>query len=251
MFNIAKKHIGKRKHKLANNTKRTLIYILGASIIIFIITFIYVKKQNENYRNIKQEKDNYIVYTKYSQNTNNYAQNIPYINIKSNNIDLVNEDIDSFVFNFKGQNKCIISYEYDINGIILSVIVKVGDYSTEYSPQVYAKSYNINLDTLEVINNDVLLNFFGTDESEVSSIIESKFKLYYTDLVNQNYFSQEECNYDCFLKYRNVSNYLDNVNYYVKDGKLYVYKPFVTYSIYDEEEYFTEDSYKFLIAKED
>ena len=70
-------------------------------------------------------------------------------------------------------------------------------------------------------------------------------------MVNQNYFSQEECNYDCFLKYRNVSNYLDNVNYYVKDGKLYVYKPFVIYSIYDEEEYFTEDSYKFLIAKED
>ena len=40
MFNIAKKHIGKRKHKLANNTKRTLIYILGASIIIFIITLL-------------------------------------------------------------------------------------------------------------------------------------------------------------------------------------------------------------------
>ena len=251
MFNITKKHIRKGKYKLDNNTKRTLIYALGTTIIIFIITFIYVKKQNENYRNIKQEKNNYIVYTKYSQNINNYAQNIPYINIKSHNIDLVNEDIDLFLSNFKGKNKCIISYEYDINGIILSVIVKVGDYSTEYSPQAYAKSYNINLDTLEVINDSALLNFFGTNENEVSSIIESKFKSYYIDLVNQNYFSQEECNYACFLKYRNVNNYLDNVNYYVKNAKLYVYKPFVIYSIYDEEEYFTEDSFKFLIAKED
>ncbi len=255
MFEIENRHAPKNRktnkinNKLQENTKKSLIFAGAAAIIVFIISYIYITKQNENYNNIKEQKSNYIVYTKYTNNDSKFSQNIPYVNLKGNTAKLINSDIDLFVSEFKNQKKNIISYEYDISGIILSIIVKAGDYNTEYSPRVYARSYNINLNTLEAIDNKNLLSFFGIDETTVENLIENKFKYFYNDLLKNNYYVEEECNYKCFLKYREVDNYLDNISYYIKNGNLYAYRPFIIYSIFGEEEYFTEDSYKFLLVE--
>ena len=42
---------------------------------------------------------------------------------------------------------------------------------------------------------------------------------------------------------------MDDVSYYIENGNLVVYKPFVFYSIFGEEEYFKEDDFKFMIVK--
>ena len=41
---------------------------------------------------------------------------------------------------------------------------------------------------------------------------------------------------------------MDSVYYYIENGKLYAYRPFNIYSVYGEEEYFTDESYKIYIT---
>ena len=59
-----------------------------------------------------------------------------------------------------------------------------------------ANTYNINLSNQEVINNDSLLALFNTDYANVSGIIENRFKYYYQDIVNNEYYASDECDYN-------------------------------------------------------
>ena len=63
------------------------------------------------------------------------------------------------------------------------------------------------------------------------------------------YFDPKECNYSCFLKWRDVDNYLDNITYYVEKGNLIAFKPFVFESIFGEENYFKDSDFEILIKK--
>lgn len=248
--NIRKhKVVRRRKSNLSNDTKRILIICVTIFMVIFLISYIFVRKQNENYNNIKEDKNNYLVYTKYSKSSKKYPVHVPYINIKSPTVSKINEDIDLFTAEFIRSKKCVVLYEYDINGIILSLVVKVVDYNTEYAPQPYFRSYNINLTTLEAIDDHALLDFFQIDEVTVESLVENQFRYYYQELVKEQYYQATECSYECFLKYREVDNYLERLSYYVQNGDLIAYKPFVFYSIYGEEAYFKDDDFKFVLVQ--
>ena len=37
---------------------------------------------------------------------------------------------------FKDQDNCVISYQYNISGIVMSILLKAVDYNTEYAPRV-------------------------------------------------------------------------------------------------------------------
>ena len=243
------KKIKKRFNNLDDNSKRIVIIIGSIILITLVIILSSLSRSNENFKRIKQNKNNYLVYSKVEQDDNKYPKYVPYINIKGDIVEQVNQDIDNFVDNYVNSEKALITYEYNISGIILSVVVKVANYEKDYAPEVLYRSYIINLNTLKLISDQSLLDFFEINEKEVSTIIENKFKEYYTELVKEGYYIPEECNYECFLKYRNVSNYLDNVNYYVKNGDLIAYRPFVFYSIFGDEEYFKEEHFEFVLVK--
>lgn len=246
------KRVNKRKHiELDDSTKRVLI-IAGASfLVLLLIIIVFIQKSSENYNNIKVDKNNYLIYSKIEKPDKNYSKYVPYINIKSNAVVFANQDIDNFVSTYINSDKTMITYEYDINGVILSVVVKVMDFSNEYAPTVNFRTYNINLKTRQVLNDDEILTLFQTNTDTVSSSIRGVFEKYYNDLVNEGYYVQSECDYDCFLKYRDVYNYMDNVHYYIKDGDLIAYKPFVFYSILGDEEYFEAKDFEFLLAVSD
>ena len=244
------KWVNKEKHfRIDDSTKRVLI-IAGASfLVLLLIIIVIVQKSSENYNNIKIDKNNYLVYSKIEKPDNTYSKYVPYINIKSNAVIFANQEIDNFVSNYIDSPKALVTYEYNINGIILSVVVKVMDFNDEYAPVVDFRTYNINLKTRQVLSDDELLSLFQTNTDSVSSSIRGVFEKYYSDLVNEGYYVESECNYDCFLKYRDVYSYMDNVHYYIKDGNLIAYKPFVFYSILGDEEYFKAEDFEFLLAE--
>ena len=99
--------------------------------------------------------------------------------------------------------------------------------------------------TCKILKNEKDREIF---ENQVESIIESQFQDYYNEEVAEGYFSKEECNMSCFLTYRDMNGYMENINYFINNGKLYVYKPFQVYSIFGEEEYFKDTDFEFLIA---
>lgn len=241
----------KRKSKKINNSRIVIIFSIIVFLVVFMILFISQRKQNENYNSIKEDKNNYLVYTKYQKEGEVFSVYIPYINIDSKIVKEVNEDIDLFTSEFINSKKAMISYEYDINGIILSVIIKIVDYDTEYAPEPYFRTYNINLDTLELISDEALLEYFNISDTDVEMKMENQFQAYYEKIVEKGYYTKEECDYNCFLKYRGIDNYIDRVSYYIEDGSLVVYKPFVFYSVFGEEDYFKDKHFKFLIVKKE
>ena len=243
------KRIKKKFFTLDDSTKKAIIIGIGVFCIALVIIASNFSKGSDNFKNIKRDKSNYLVYSKIEKDDKDYPKYVPDINIKADAVNLVNEDIDNFVSKYLDSDKTLITYEYNINGIILSVVVKILDYQIEYAPKIYFKTYNINLSTKEVISDKSLLDFFQIDKNEVSKIIENTFKEYYDDLVKKGYYEPTECNYDCFLGYRDITNYLDNVQYYVKNGDLIAYRPFVFYSIFGDEEYFKTKHFEFLLVE--
>ena len=229
--------------------QKILVISIAIFVIVFFIVFFYMKKQNENYQKIKISPNDYLVYTKYQSDDDLYSVLVPYINIKGEIVEAINQDIDLFLEEFLFSGYSNISYEYSINGKILSVIIKVIDYNTDYAPQPYFRGYNINLDTLELISDESLLEFFDVNMDFVSTKISSQLLSYYNELIEQNYYQEAECNFSCFLKYRGIDNVLDNIVFYVKEGKLIAYRPFTFVSIYGEEEYFKDKDFEFIIIE--
>lgn len=229
--------------KVFNN--KIIIILVSVFLIVTLIVYGIIKANNRNYNNLKIDKTKYIVYTKESNEASYYVQDIPYINIKGKSIEIINNDINTYLDNFKKDN-IDIYYEYNINGKILSLILIVKDHSKiESATLTYFRSYNINIDTLELLSNKVVLNYFNLTEQDVSVKIENDLKEYYSNLVSNSIIKEKECNYDCFLGNRDIksNNYIDGVEYFIRNGQLIAFKPIVFIPFYDEEEM----NYEFII----
>ncbi len=243
------KRVRKKSSRINNDTKKILIVCISVFLVIFLIAFASLSRQDDNYNSIKADKKQFLIYSKYEKKNTNFPIYVPYVNIKGEVFKQVNSDIDLFLSDFISSKRCTVVYEYNISGVILSLIIKVLDENTEYAPQAYFRSYNINLSTLDVISNESLIDFFQTDLTSIESLITNQFKYYYQELVNDEYYHQDECNYECFLDNRGIDSYMDNVVYFVRDGYLIAYKPFVFHSIFGEEDYFKAEDYEFMIVQ--
>lgn len=226
---------------------KALFYFMMLVSLVVVIIFFFYQKNNRNYNYLKIDKNKTLVYTKTDKSSSEFTKLVPFINIKSSVIDYVNEDIDLFLSDFINSDS-VITYNYGINGIILSVVVKVMDYSEEFAPQPYFRSYNVNLKTKEVISDESLLATFGLNDDLVSSKIEDKFLTYYKNITKEKDNYEEECDYQCFLSYRNVNDYLADLSYYVKDGKLIAYKPFIFSSDFERIDFFEEKDFEFILS---
>lgn len=234
-------------NKLDNSKKIPIIIITAIILITIIILVSSISNNKSKYNIVKEDINKELVYTIKSTKNGRFYVNVPYINIKDETIKSINEEIDSYIGDFINEDKVILSYEYDVNGKVLSLVIKVIDYDTDDLPIVYFKTFNINLETKGLVSDEELLNAYEVDSDEVNSTIEKQFTKWYKELIKEKYINEEECDYDCFLEYREVDDYMGDIAYYIDKGKLIVFKPFNIYSIYGEEEYFAEDDFKIII----
>lgn len=232
-------------------SKKFLMPFFVIIVIIFAIGYYLYKNYYRNYNYIKIDSSNYLVYTLDTKlNNQNLYSEIPYININSDDAKLVNETIEKYAEQFLKNKNNLLVYNSQLNGDILSISLRMADYRSGYSfPDVSFYTYNFDLRTCSLMTDDELLNLFHVDKDDVSKKIEKAFKKYYDDEVYQGYLVKEECDYACFLEWREVDDYMDSVHYFVENGKLGVYRSFNIYSIYGEEDYYKDEDYKFYITE--
>lgn len=129
--------------------------------------------------------------------------------------------------------------------------MKYIDYPNQsVNPIIHFDTYNIDLESGNILTDQDLLDIYQVSKKQVKVYLEAKFKKYYTDIVKNGYYTKKQCNYDCFLKNRGISkNYLEDISFYVEDGKLTLFKYYYRDSIYHEIEFFIDDSYQFLIKE--
>ena len=150
-----------------NKLNQSLLIAITVFLIVLIIITGITKNNNKNYNNIKINKNEYLVYDKYKSEKDNYSKIIPMVNINSKSVDAINKDINLFITDFINIEKCLITYEYDLSGIILSLVVKVIDYENEEGgPKAYFRTYNINLDNQTALTKETLLAFYGIENEQ-------------------------------------------------------------------------------------
>lgn len=230
--------------------KKILPWIGVGVLIILLVGYYLYKNYYSNYNYIKQDSSQYLVYTSYRDtNSQNMQIEIPFINIDSADANLVNETIQRYAEDFLADDNNLIVYDSQVNGEVLSVLLKMLDYRSGYSyPDVNFHTYNFNLRTQTLMSDEQVLALFDVTTEDVEKQIQNQFEFYYNDEVAEGYFDSRECNYECFLNWRGVNDYLDPVYYYIKNGNLVAYRPFSIYSVYGEEEYYDDDSYEFSIT---
>ena len=234
-----------KTNKQKNVESQNIIYLrigmVMAGILIFALLIYGLTKINANnpYAKLKEKSSENFVYPAYSDDT----QKIPYVNIRG--FEKLNKEIENLTAKYKGKSNATISYKYNINGIVLSLIISIM-HDTDEVPKLIFKSYNINLDTEGVIIDNQLLKYYGIDTNTVDKKVQAKFQEHYIKEVKKGYIVKEECNFDCYLSLR--GNY-KAYSYYVENGNLYAYVPFDAYSIYAEEEYFKDKDFKIYLKE--
>ena len=194
-------------------------YILLILIIIILLSIIFIYLNNRPYNYTSQLLDqNYeIVYDKVNTN----KDKVPHININSEVATKINNEIDKMYEEYNYFSPDGFSYNYSISKNILSIVIKayvVKPESTHYD--IIYKSYNIDLKNNKLLTNKEVLNKFNITEDKMEFYLYNKFLNYYNDLIKNNYFTEKQCDFNCFLQNKNVENLLDDNNYYINNNNL-------------------------------
>ena len=236
------------------DSKEGKIFLIAVIVIMIgiIIGYHIYNNNKKDFNYLKIDKSKNLVYTLYEKqndDSDNTVTEVPAININSSDADKVNSEIVEDMSSFLSKKNNAATYEASLNGVVLSVVLKLVDHNTDYKPEIKFKTYNFNLETKKLLTSDEILKIYNVDENTVAYSIQEQFKKFYEQEKKEEYIDYRECDYNCYLEWRGVSNYMDNIHYYVDNGKLCVYKEFSVYSIYGEEKFFKEDDFLFYITE--
>ena len=220
-----------------NKYKKNMSKYIAVAVvfIIIIVGYFFYNKSEDNYNNLKADSSKELVYTESQTQHDFYYQYKPVLNLKDEVGVLVNKDIDEFMGYFNNDN-IGVTYESDLSGKVLSLVIKVEDHSyAESATVLYFRSYNINLDNLELLSDEVLFSYFDLNSEDVNILLDNGIENYYNSLVDSNLLKTSNCNYNCFITSRNFADALKNVSYYVRDGKLIAFVPYTYLSLNAED----------------
>ena len=212
---------------------KNYFYLTIILLILLIGYGIYVIQNNNKNVIIDSSKD--IVFTVYKSTS--YKQEVPNINIKKLNNN-INNEINKLVEPYLEKENVSIEYKYNINGNILSLIIIISETKDESAPNLYFKTYNINLKKLKVLSDKEVLNLFDTNKSKITKGINEIFTNYYNEELEYNIIPN--MTYQEYLKMRKLDNINDKLYFYISNNNLEV---FVQYNIFSEVEksFYLED----------
>ncbi len=241
-----------KKNKIDYSLIMMIVFIFIA-VVCMIIYFIMSNQNNNKYIEKTNENKNYVFSAKKEKNTYQDGTHFraPEINLKGEKYTKINKEISSLYKTIIKNVDSSFDYQYNVSKDILSLVVRYSYYPNTSDKQIiYFKTYNIDLKNDKILKNSEILNMYNLTSKKIETFMEAKFKSYYTDLINQKYYTKKECDYECFLNNRGITKkYLNNISYYIDDGSLTLFKYYYRYSSYEEELYFTDDSFQFLIKK--
>ena len=224
--------------------KKVLITIL--IIIIATISIIYfINNKKYNYTSLLDNNSLDIVYSV----IDNSKDKVPQININNNLIKEINQEIDSLYENYLLYSPNGFSYNYNVSGNILSIIITAHVIQPEQTHyDIIYKSYNIDLNEMKQLSNKDVLNIYNITEEKMEFYLYHKFLNYYNELLKEKYFTKEQYDFETFLEEKNIDNLLDDNNYYINNNHLELYKYFNIYTDYNEDSFFNEDSFHFIVT---
>ncbi len=220
--------------------------IVGLSLLIVFVLVSYFFS-NKNYDHVKVDSSQNFVFKRNSDYSGT-DKNVPYINVEGTAASEYNAEIMRFADDFLSFEKNKMGFVFNKSDSILSLSIKLVDYNNEYQrPVTSFKNYILDLKTQKPYSKEQIYKDYAVDDVMVQKSIEKRFKKMYQDVVKQGYIDDNYCDYDCFLRWRGVSNYLEGAEPYIENKKLIFFKGFDTESIFGEEDYFESEDFKFEV----
>ena len=249
-----KKRKRKKKKKIVITDKTTkVLFIIGFIIILtciimdtVLIGYKIIHKEAIDIKPLLVYSDKPVIYD------NNYMNkkrddHIPIININNSSINDINNEIIGVYNDYYKNNPDYFRYDYALNDDILSIVlIYRNKLELEENYTYKFKTFNINLKTFSLYDNDLLLLKYKLKLSDVQKRMRSDLKQTYEDLLKKNYID-ESYSYDRLIMDLDLSNSTSEINYYVEDNKLYLYRRINIYNNDKITSYFNEYSYKFYI----
>lgn len=218
-----------------------IYYILGSILCISIVALIiYNKPKQFDISKILLDPSKNIIYEVYKEENNIF----PIINLQGEDIKRINKEI-AELYDTKN-NSSNFQYIYNISEHTLSILIINNIYIDEIKHINY-KSYIVDLNTLKELNDEAIYNMFEIDEETLRVFVSSKFLNYYADLLDNNYIEGNQCDFECFIYNCNFQDYLEDNHFYIEDNHLILYKYFNTSNKYNYVNYFTDESYRFVV----
>ncbi len=226
------------------------VYVITIIVCVFLFIGLAIitsiKGTNDNNKEFK-----YADYVKTIDTieSNGIKSELPYINLKSDKIEEINEEIAiKFYETIALQNSEFI-YEYFINDNIISLLIKISITPENYSENITREyiSYNIDYKNLKVISNNELLERNNITMDDVSNIIKKKFEYFYQYEVENNYINGNLCDFNCYTKMRNVSFPTYDAAIVMENNELYAYKPFNIEILLNGCEPYYEEDFKYKL----
>ena len=219
-----------------------LAIIIGIAILIlwFIVSLISsVFKQEQNY--IKEK-------SRYTYPDSNIVSILPYLTLKSDDATIVNEELHEMYNTAIKSKNSQFTYRYSISGDYLSLvaITYLVEDDTNYPYPVF-KTYVFDLKTEKLLTNEELLNQFSKTEQDCLNTLEQAMQEYYQGELEEYYLDERECDYNCFLKAREINKDFSQIMLYIEDNKLKFYYSFKTYSNLGEEKFYKNEDFLFAV----
>ena len=241
----------KRKSTKTYPTKRILIigFIIILLCIVVDTVLIGYKLIHKDIVDIKP----LLVYAEkpiiYDNSTINKKMNdhVPIININNSSMNDVNNEINKIYNNYLNSNPDYFRYDYSVNDDILSlVLIYRNKLESESNYSYKFKTYNISLKIVTLYDSNLMMDKYKLKISDVHKKMREDFQKTYDDLLRKNYIN-ETYSYNRLITDLELTNFTSEVNYYVDNNKLYVYRSFNIYNNKNITSYFNESNYKFYI----
>lgn len=217
--------------------KRILIVIIV--FIVFLVVYGFISLTNRVEINLR-DKNKDIIYDK----VNKKDIKVPYVNLYGEDIDKINNNIDLFVKDYIDDRYSNITYNYNKNGNILSLIIRIINYNGVDSPEIKFTSYNILLDNSKLISDEELFTLVNSNKNEINKIIENSFIEFFN-----NSEIRKSIDYDDYINYREYYfEYNKDTSYYIDNYKIYGYININSGIDYSEYEYYLNKDFRVLVG---
>ena len=243
----------KKKKKSTKTYSTKTILVLGFIIILLcividatLIGYKLIYKETIDIKPLLVYQEKSVIYDNTTINKK-MNDHIPIININNSSINDINNEINKIYNNYLNSNPDYFRYDYKINDDILSLVLIYRNKLDKENNYTYKfKTYNISLKTLLLYDDNLILAKYKLNLSDVNKKMREDFQKTYDDLLRKNYID-ETYNYNRLITDLELTNFTSDINYYIDNNKLYVYRSFNIYNNKNITSYFNESNYRFYI----
>jgi len=165
--------------------------------------------------------------------------NIPYFKLNNETYNKLNQEIlEDFLLRACYQDG-YIDYYTSLNDKVLSLAISISYETIDDLAYLEYKTYNIDTNTNQIMNNQSILNKFNLTIQDVNNKVLGKLMEYYNYEIENNWLDKG-VNFNQFLLLLNYENInLNNINLYIDNkNNLYLYKDYtLTEGMSLDEEY--------------